>query len=157
MRIRFCKGDNSRDTLVCVRDDGTTTWSKLTSRFAYHDMAHYVIETTLGCRDAFYGLITQGWDIEKFTAVDPATGQRPELPAEAMQVEGLVTTFQSQSWNGAPNEEILALWEMSCASAGLPMPSIASDQVDVMRERLARMWRRWDALPAGETLEVEYT
>jgi hypothetical protein len=156
MLIRFHKGGHGRDTLACARDDGTSTWSKLTDRFAYHDIAHYVIETTLDCHDAFYGLIAQGWDIETFTAVDPHTGQRPELPVEAMQIECFVTTFQSQSWNGTPNEELLALWEMSCAHCGIPTRGATFAQLDTMRERLASLWRQWEALPPGQALEVEF-
>ncbi|HZP83666.1 MAG TPA: hypothetical protein VFB21_18635 [Chthonomonadaceae bacterium] len=139
-----------------MRDDGSTTWSKLAARFAFHDLTHYVAETTLGCRNAFYGLIAQGWDIETFTAIDPATGTRPELPAEANQIEGLITTLQSQLWNGASYEEIVGLWEMSCASFGLPPPRLTPEQLDTIRERLRACWEQWKLLPAGGVLELPF-
>jgi hypothetical protein len=156
MKIRLCKGDNRRDTLACVRDDGTTTWSRLTARFAYHDLVHYVVETTLGCQNAFYGLIAQGRDIETFTASDPTTGARPPLPVEAGQVECLIVLLQSQLWNGTPYAEIVALWEMTCASQGLPPPSLTPEQLETIRERVRGYWQQWERLPAGQALEVSF-
>ncbi len=156
MVIRFCKGDKGRDTLVCVRDDGTSTWSKLTDRFIYHDLTHYVVETTLGFREAFYGLIAQGWDIETFTAVDPATGQRPQLPTEAIQAESFVVLFQSQSWSSVSNAEILALLEMACTANDTSTPHVAPEQIDTMRQRLRNCRQRWEQIPAGGALELPF-
>ena len=35
-----------------------------------HDLIHYVVETTLGYREAFFGLLAAGWDIQDFGAID---------------------------------------------------------------------------------------
>lgn len=49
----------SGPVLACIREDGSTTWSK--SRhgefFARHDLMHNPVETTLGFRENFFGLI----------------------------------------------------------------------------------------------------
>ena len=51
MVIRFKKGKNrpkhKPDTLTCIRDDGSVTWTHLHRGFVQHDFAHYVVERTL--------------------------------------------------------------------------------------------------------------
>ena len=70
MVIRFKKGKNRSkhkpDTLTCIRDDGSVTWTYLHHEFALQDLAHYVVETTLGLENAFLGLIAKGYDIPDF-------------------------------------------------------------------------------------------
>ena len=73
--------------LKCIRADGTTTWQKQSERhaafFSLHDLTHFAVETTLGLKRAFFGLIAEGWDIEDTTG----KGARGPLPAEAIEVE----------------------------------------------------------------------
>ncbi len=57
--IRFKKGKNQHkhkpDTLTCIRDDGSVTWTHIQRGFVQHDFAHYVVETTFGFQNAFFG------------------------------------------------------------------------------------------------------
>ena len=159
MTIRFCKGDGTpykRDTLVCVRDDGTSIWAQVGPGLAYHDLTHYTIEMVLDCRSAFFGLIAQGWTIGQFTDVDPATGRRPPLPDEAMQIETLVVIFQNASWDGTTNEQILETLAAGCAANGVPPLPLTSEQLDTLRERLLENWRAWDQTPPGKALELPF-
>ena len=92
MVIRFKKGKNQwkhkPDTLTCVREDGSITWAYLHRGFVHHDFAHYVVETTLGFENAFFGLVAKGHDIPDFS--EPK-GQRPfDIPKEAMDTEPIV-------------------------------------------------------------------
>ena len=61
MVIYFKKGKHrwkrKPHTLTCVRDDGSVTWTHLPRGIVQHDFAHYVIETTLGLKNAFLGLV----------------------------------------------------------------------------------------------------
>ena len=51
-----------------------------------HDLVHYSVESVLGFRDAFFGLVAQGWDFKDFARPWP----RGQLPAEAVLAEGFV-------------------------------------------------------------------
>ncbi len=67
LSISLRRGKDSKDLLVITRPDGTSTWSREQQGFlAFHDLAHFVVESTLGMRNGFYGLISQGWDITTF-------------------------------------------------------------------------------------------
>ena len=53
---------------------------------AAHDLTHYAVETTLGLRQGFYGLLAQGWDIPGFEA----KGTARQLPDEVLVTECIV-------------------------------------------------------------------
>ena len=89
MLIQIKKGRDSRPTLVCVRADGTRTWSRVHPFFPMHDVTHYAVETVLGFTQAFFGLVAAGWSLESFA--DP--GARARMPAEALWAESIVGLF----------------------------------------------------------------
>lgn len=105
MIIRFKKGKNRHkhrpDTLTCIRDDGTVTWTHIHRGFVQHDFAHYVVETTLGFQNAFFGLVAKGYDIPDFSL---PTSERPfKIPKEAMVAEPIVALLQAELWESFPN------------------------------------------------------
>ncbi|HEY5060709.1 MAG TPA: hypothetical protein VII52_04185, partial [Gemmatimonadaceae bacterium] len=68
--IRIKKKSDGSAALSCIRADGTTTWQqqngKLGRFFPLHDLTHYAVESVLGFRNAFYGLVASGWDLADF-------------------------------------------------------------------------------------------
>lgn len=80
MRVQITKKGNGSGVLRCVRAEGSVTWQKQTDRhaafFALHDLTHFAVETTLGYRRGFFGLIAEGWEIEDTTG----KGARGPLP-----------------------------------------------------------------------------
>lgn len=80
MIIRYTKGQDKGDSIACFREDGSATWARANVGVR-HDLIHYVVETTLGLQEAFYGLLAAGWDMHDFGAVDPATGRKIEIPS----------------------------------------------------------------------------
>src|SRR4030081_1482229 len=68
--IRIKKGKDGRTTLSCIRADGTTTWQRQEGAQAApdprHDLTHYAVETALGHRQGFYGVVSAGWDFSDF-------------------------------------------------------------------------------------------
>src|SRR6059058_3092224 len=87
MLIRFKRHPDGSASLTCVRGDGTSTWQRQQGQlglvFPPHDLTHYAVETTLGYRHGFYGLIEDGWNIEDFAKPWP----RGPIPDEAQEVE----------------------------------------------------------------------
>jgi hypothetical protein len=100
LRIEISKRSDGTGVLRCIRQDGSVTWQKQPkhgAHFALHDMTHYAVETALGYRRGFFGLIAEGWELEDTTG----KGTRGPLPIEAVQVEQIVGLFDSERISGS--------------------------------------------------------
>src|SRR5436190_8612122 len=88
--IRIKKNPDGRTSLSCTRADGTTTWQRQqggqAAFFPRHDLTHYAVETVLGHRHGFYGLVADGWDLTDFGSPWP----RGRIPSEAVLSEMIV-------------------------------------------------------------------
>ncbi len=151
MLIRFKKGKNQHkhkpDTLTCIRNDGGVTWSHIHRGFVHHDFAHFVVETTLGFQNAFFGLVAQGYDIPDFSL---PTSKRPfKIPKEAIDTEPIVLLLQAEHWESFP-DPLLQL-----DSKELPH-DITCEQIETMRKRLKKLMRHWDNLKPGESMELHF-
>src|SRR5882672_12049379 len=98
--IRIKKGADGRTSLSCTRADGTTTWQRQQGGqarfFPRHDLTHYAVETVLGHRNGFYGLVAAGWDLSDFGTPWP----RGEIPKEANVTEIIVGFFDRERASG---------------------------------------------------------
>lgn len=156
MVIRFKKGKNQSkhkpDTLTCIRDDGSVTWTYLHREFAIQDLAHYVVETTLGLENAFLGLIAKGYDISDF---NQPKAERPfEIPEEALNTEvivGLLQTDLLESLRGnADRCELLRDY-------GVLLPvKIADAQLETMHQKLQALLQKWHDLQPGESMTLQF-
>lgn len=159
MIIEFAKRKDGRTVLRCIRDDGSTTWQRNEDQhaafFPLHDLTHYAVETELGYRRGFYGLIAEGWDIAETTG-KTAKGA---LPNEALEVEYLVAAFSAERLSGdaATADEFNQLASGFATSKGMPAPrQLSVDEMARVRARFADLATSWRALPAGETLALVY-
>ena len=100
MVIRIKKGADGRTALSCTRPDGTSTWQRQegaqASFFPRHDLTHYAVETVLGQRRGFYGLVAEGWDLSDFGTPWP----RGKLPKDANLIEIIVGFFDRERASG---------------------------------------------------------
>src|SRR5205809_153857 len=88
MEISFTKRGEEDHIISCKRKDGTTTWMHSSSFFVQHDLCHYAVETVLGLRNAFYGMLADGTDITDFEL--PKEERNIALSTEALLAEHLV-------------------------------------------------------------------
>jgi hypothetical protein len=155
MLIRITKGRDGPNTLTCIRDDGTTTWAKVQDYFPVHDITHYVVETTLGIPNAFYSLVSDGWDITQFA--EKGAGKR--IPPQANLVEALVTRLQQRLMPGSDmsvdsyNEEVQAILE------GIDNPErrpVTEEELGAMWTRLRELIAEFKALEPGGSLELTF-
>ncbi len=151
MLIRFKKGKQQSkhrpDTLTCIRDDGSVTWTHIHRGFAQHDFAHYVVETTLGFRNGFFGLVAKGFDIPDFSR---PTSKRPfKIPKEAMAVEPIVALLQAELWESFP-EPLL-----HPDSQEIPA-NVTAEQIESMRQQLRKLLQHWENLMPGGTMMLEF-
>lgn len=156
MIIRFKKGKNQSkhkpDTLTCIRDDGSTTWTYLHRGFAIQDFAHYVVETTLGYQHSFFGLVAKGYDIPDFN--QPKASRPFEIPEEAINTEvivGLLQTDLLESLRGNADPcELLRDY-----GALLPV-KITEAQLEIMQQKLQALLQKWHDLQPGASMALQF-
>jgi len=153
--IRLKKTPDAPPVLAGVRADGTATWQRSHVAFPVHDLVHYCIESRLGLRDAFFGLIAQGWSLEDFGQPWP----KGPLPAEALLAEQMV----GEVWRAFIQREPLSARELNQrvsavrAQQGLDMPRmITESELEDILARLGELAQQWRQLPPGGTLELRF-
>jgi hypothetical protein len=147
LSIEIVKRTDGAGLLRCTRPDGSVTWQKQPkhgAHFALHDLTHYAVETTLGYRRGFFGLIGEGWEVEDTTG----NGTRGSLPAEALEVERIVGLFDSERGSGA-------LWSAEEFSRSAPR---ALTEAEILKIRALRssLFQKWFTVPPGQTLELKF-
>ena len=156
MVIRFKKGKNRSkhkpDTLTCIRDDGSVTWTHLHRGFVQHDFAHYVVEKTLGFENAFFGLVAKGYNIPDFS--EPKAERSFEIPEEAIDTEPIVALLQADlredlGYSGDSD----GIFQDHRTS--LPV-DITMEQLKVMRQELRTLLERWYDLQLGESMTLQF-
>jgi hypothetical protein len=159
MQIRLLKKTDRSAALTCVRPDGSVTWQRQDGRqggfFPLHDLTHYAVETTLGYRRAFYGLLAQGWEITDFGTPWP----RGPLPEEALHAEVLVGMLDAERGAGAlwTAEEVNAQVASYYAAHGLAAPApISQAGLDRIHDARRDLFARWAAVRPGAALELSF-
>lgn len=159
LRIEITKRADGGGLLRCVRADGSVTWQKQESRhapfFALHDLTHFAVESTLGFRRGFFGLIAEGWDVEDTTG----NGPRGKLPEEAAEVERIVGLFDSERASDAmmTAEEFNQFAGVHGNPSGGPAPRrLTAEELARVRTRRGELFSQWFALPEGATIQLQY-
>ena len=160
LAIRFKKKSDGSAALSCTRADGSVTWQRQEGRlgafFPLHDLTHLAVESVLGLRRAFYGLLAEGWDITTFGQTDG----RENLPHEALFAELVVGYFDLER---RMNERATAADMNDRARAyfadkNLPAPpfELTDAEVDEIRSVRDGYFAQWRALAGGDTLELPF-
>jgi len=159
LRIHITKRTDGGAVLKCVRADGSETWQKQQGQsaafFPLHDLTHYAVESELGVRDAFYGLIASGWSIEE----TGTRGVAAKLPADALFVENVVGTLDTERASGSrwTADEFNDSIARHARTGGRPVPrQLTDDELARIRKRRAELFSLWRELPAGQTLDLTF-
>jgi len=158
--IRIKKKPGGSAALSCQRADGSVTWQRQDGRagafFPFHDLTHYAVETVLSRSRAFWGLVTDGWNLTDFGKPWP----RGPLPIQALEAE-LVVGFLDQEraagveWSAADFNRNAAT---HFAQHGVQQHGIVTDdQLERIRAQRRDLFARWTTLPAGATLELRFS
>ena len=157
--IRIKKGKDGRTALSCTRADGTTTWQRQEGAqatfFPKHDLTHYAVETALGHRQGFYGLVSAGWDFSDFGNPWP----RGRLPVQASISEMIVGMLDMERRMG----ERVTVQELNQKLAEYAVETSLPQQLEITEEDLARvrakraeMFAKWEAVQPGDALEIPF-
>ena len=123
--------------------------------FPIHDLSHYAVETVLGFRSGFYGLVAAGWDIADTTG----KGARGPLPEEAVEVEYIVGALGSEragdvACSAAQFNEQASLFAQT---RGLPAPrALTDDELNRVRTRIYELCAQWSELAPDSTLQLPF-
>ena len=155
MIIRFKKSPpNKPHALSCIRSDGSTTWTRLRVP-VQHDLIHYAVETTLGLRDSFYGLLARGVNITDFEK--PKAERTFDLTDEAVHTEYIVGLFQMELSNGEPYEDFNAELRAMCEQNKFPAPpEIGPEKIRRIRQAVTEILYQWQTIAPGQTFELTF-
>jgi hypothetical protein len=157
--IRIKKGKDGRTALSCTRADGTTTWQRQEGAqaafFPKHDLTHCAVETVLGQRQGFYGLVSAGWDFSDFGSPWP----RGKLPPEANISEMIVGAFDLErrvgEWITA--DELNRILADYCAENGVrAQRQLTESDLARVREKRAELFAKWESVRPGDALEIPF-
>jgi hypothetical protein len=157
--IRIKKNADGHTSLSCTRSDGTKTWQRQEGSqagfFPRHDLTHYAVETVLGHRSGFYGLVAAGWDLSDFGNPWP----RGRLPLDANISEMIVGFLDLERASGqmgrADDLNALLLEFSRNHSLQAPVP-LSDDDLDRVRQARGELFSRWEAIPPGNALELAF-
>jgi hypothetical protein len=159
LKIKFIKKRDGSIVSRFERADGTATWHRKEGHnawfFVAHDLTHYAVETILGYRRGFYGLVVEGWDLADFGTPWP----RGPLPADAEPAELLAgyLDLERASLSEWPADEFNAKAALYYATHNLDNPPVLDDQqLREIRDRVRELHIRWGRLLEGETLELSF-
>jgi hypothetical protein len=158
LSIRLTRRADGGAVLHCGRADGSSTWQRHEGRnaayFPFHDLTHFALESTLGFRQGFFGLIAAGWDV----ADTGGKGARGPLPDEARLVEHLAGLLDRERVGGAAPltaDEVQAQLRMHAETGRIgAVPALTDAQLDAVRARARALHEAWAALAPGESLRV---
>lgn len=93
------------DRLRYLRNDGSSAEAVMPRQgILPHDLVHYVVETGLGLKNGFTGMVARGAAVA-FTMELTHNPIGKDVQAEAIQVEAIVEALQTQLWSGQYSEE----------------------------------------------------
>lgn len=158
--IRIKKNADGSGALTATRADGSVTWQRQKHTvgpfFALHDLTHYAVETTLGFAHAFYGLVSDGWNLTDFGAPWP----RGPLPPEAGTAELIVGFLDTERASGTRwtadefNDKTRLYYEQHGVRGEC---RLTNEQLERIRKRRSELFAQWEAVEPGSALELEFT
>jgi hypothetical protein len=157
--IRIKKNADGRSSLSCTRADGSTTWQSMKDAqaafFPRHDLTHYAVETVLGHRQGFYGLVAEGWDLTDFGT----PWARGRVPSESVLTEMIVGLLDLERATGqlVQAEDVNKRLRDFCSENGLAEPpAVTDDDLCKVRQRRGELFAMWEAVKPGDALELPF-
>jgi hypothetical protein len=159
LRITFRTRPDGVVVMHCTRADGSGTWQRQhgprAAFFPLHDLTHFAVETVLGARDGFFGLLADGWDI---TETD-GKGARGPLPPEAVLVEHLVGILSQDRIGGSAvltAADVQELLSPLVSRGELRRPRVTDEGLARARAERDRLQAAWGTCPVDTPFALDY-
>ncbi|PTM08884.1 MAG: hypothetical protein DA407_06990 [Bacteroidetes bacterium] len=160
MIITLKKMVNKPSILTIVRNDTTSTWSKLHRGLETHDLAHYAVESTLKFTKAFYGLINEGYTVADFELPKEQRpfALRPEnLHPEAIITEHIVNMLEVELLNSGFNNKLIEELEVILKNNSFSIPeNLNRNTLNIIRETYHKLYNQWLVLEDGQELNIKF-
>ena len=118
-----------------------------------HDAVHYVVETVMGLRMAFWGRIAAGQSPDSIQQLAHAGGhpsaKRAAVPApeivEMLQAERLVECLEADAWSGGAGDlaTFNEVYAAACAQSGVEPLALAGQHLARLRAGMQELARQW--------------
>lgn len=159
LSIHIKKINDAPSVLKVKRPDGTTTYSKLQVNFEIHDIAHFVVEKQLRLKNAFYGLLSQGYQINDFLLPKeerPVALQPQNIPREALATEHLVNLLTIDFMSMEPEMDISKTLEEILEGNELSFPEkVDKEKLISIQKELTDLMTQWNKLDGGQELKMK--
>lgn len=144
------------DRLRCIRRDGSETATAMPRQgILPHDLLHYVVESALGWRHGFLGMVAAGADIG-WTMTQTHDPANRDIAAQAIHAEAVVESLQAQLWSGAFDAALFGEGVRSaCEARGCSVPALDGGTGEALFEQALALQARWQQLPFHGTLALE--
>jgi len=155
MEMRITKNSSKPHLILYRRNNGTETWMQADDFFVRHDLSHYAIEQTAGYSSAFMGMLNNGMDIRDFENRE----KRKQLmvTAEAWYAENMANLFLIEIAQGRFNDfNQVAAEAFAAMQLNFPAPVLEPSLIDAIRTCLTQLLSQWEALPAGNTMLLNF-
>jgi hypothetical protein len=154
MLVRFTKNPPgaTNDTLTCIRADGSITTGDMPRQGVLPRAAIcYVVESSLGWRDAFFGSIARGRTVGP-PRKKPRRGE--PLCAQGQQADALVECLEAGLWSGAPEPVAFeTALHAACHRRAVAPPLLPAGKLEALRTALREFGAAWRPLNPGQSLE----
>jgi len=160
MIVRFQKNAPAAklDRLTCVRADGTSTSGDMPRQgILPHDAFHFVVESTLGWRESFFGQVANGVSLDHVTSKLHGIKVDWSKHVQALQAESLVECLQAEQWGGGADPETFRdTLAVTCRRRHVPPPALSAEQYARVKAALRAFGAEWRALNPGQILEKKF-
>ncbi len=157
MLVRFTKAPPAAadDAIACVRTDGSSSTATMPRRGILPHLAfHFVIESTMGWRDAVFGRVAENGSFEQVAGKPSDASLGRFRNTQALQCEALIECLEAEQWAGASDPADFAQRLVrACRQHAVPPPDITAEELDRIRVALREFGAAWRPLVAGASLE----
>ena len=165
MQIEIRRKGRTEYVAIRRRDGSRADFSIPSKGPISHDIVHYCVESVLGLRNGFWGLVASGEEPgaiqDRAKAGGHASAKRAQEPlpelVEDLQAERLVECFEAESWSGETSDAgLLAMAIAGWGASYVPELELSATDLAEVRAKLTELGSRWLALPEGEALGLEW-
>jgi hypothetical protein len=154
MLVRFTKNSPgaAADTLTCIHADGSITKGNMPRQGVLPQAAIcFVVESTLGWRDAFFGNIARGGKL-KPQRKQPRRGETQH--EQRQQADALVECLEAGLWSGAPEPAVFQMaLHAACHRRAVAPPLLPAGKLEALRTALREFGAAWRPLNPGQSIE----
>lgn len=165
MRIAITKGETA-DSIETLRGDGSVVRTRFPHKGPIpHDAVHFFVESGLGIRDAFWGLVEAGKHPEEVQDLAKAAGHASASRATApdphfvpvIQAERIVECFEADLWGGGSGPDMIrAMVRGGCEQSLVPDFPLSDGAIEAVRKSVREFRETWEALPSGGTCVLHW-